>query len=73
MMTRKIEPVVRKTTLKGQGNDFAYWQTRSYTERLAVLEEIRQEFYVWQQSLTEGGSDVQPGFGFKRVYRIVKR
>ena len=44
--------------------DFAYWQTRSFEERLAALESIRKDYIKWAY-------DVQPGF--QRVYRIVKQ
>ena len=41
--------------------DFAYWQKRSYEERLAALESIRNDYIKWAY-------DIQPGF--QRVYRI---
>lgn len=44
--------------------DFAYWQTRSFEERLAALESIRSDYIKWAY-------DIQPGF--QRVYRIVKQ
>ena len=44
--------------------DFAYWQTRSFEERLAALESIRNDYIKWAY-------DIQPGF--QRVYRIVKQ
>jgi hypothetical protein len=59
-----IERVVRKTTLKDQGNDFAYWQTQPYEFRLAALEQIRREFHHWKYG-------AEPGF--QRVLTIVKR
>jgi hypothetical protein len=42
---RTIAPVVRKSKLTEQPNDFAYWQTQSHEDRLAALEEIRREYY----------------------------
>ncbi|MBU2444406.1 MAG: hypothetical protein KJ666_02370 [Bacteroidetes bacterium] len=56
--------VVKKIKLKESNNDFNYWQTKSYEERLITLEEIRQEFNSWKYS------DEQR---FQRVYTIVKR
>lgn len=53
-----------KVNLHNHTNDFAYWQTRPYQERLATLEQIRQEYHRWRY-------DVEPRF--QRVYRIVKR
>lgn len=43
-----VEKVVRKTTLRDQGNDFAYWQTVPYEIRLAILEKIRREYHHWK-------------------------
>ncbi len=40
-----IEKHYRKVDLASQKNDFAYWQTRSYLERLATLEQIRSEYH----------------------------
>lgn len=61
---RGIVKVVKKIKLKESNNDFNYWQTKSYEERLITLEEIRQEFNSWKYS------DEQR---FQRVYTIVKR
>jgi hypothetical protein len=70
-MVKNIAKVFKKTNLLAQGNDFTYWQTRPYAERIAVLEEIRREYQVWEQS-TRGEADaIQPGF--QRIYRIIKR
>ncbi|HHC25636.1 MAG TPA: toxin secretion, membrane fusion protein [Desulfobacterales bacterium] len=56
--------VCRKVSIKNQPSDFAYWQSRSYEERLACLEEIRQEYHGWK-NITEQR--------LQRVYTIVKR
>ncbi len=45
-------------------SDFAYWQTRSFEERLHTLETIRNEYIAWAY-------DTKPGF--QRVYRIIKQ
>lgn len=63
-LNRGIIKVVRKIKLKESNNDFNYWQTKSYEERLITLEDIRQEFNSWKYS------DEQR---FQRVYTIVKR
>jgi len=55
---------VKKGKLKQQGNDFLYWQTQPYLVRLAVMEEIRNEYNRWKYGTEQG---------FQRVYRIVKR
>ncbi len=61
---RRIAKVCRKMGIKNQPTDFAYWQTKSYEERLAALEEIRKEYHGWE-------NDTEPGL--QRVYTIVKR
>jgi len=60
----KIVKVITKTPLIEEKSDFKYWQTKSYTERLAALEEIRQEFNGWKYRDAEQG--------FQRVYRIAQ-
>jgi hypothetical protein len=46
----KIKKVVTKVRLNDKKTDKAYWRERSYTERLAALEEIRQEYHQWKYS-----------------------
>ena len=53
MKVRTIEKVVTKTSINEQNSDFAYWQTKSYAERLAALEEIRQEYNNWKYTNAE--------------------
>jgi hypothetical protein len=62
--TRMDKTFVRKGKLKDQGNDLEFWLSRPPEERLAALEQIRQEYNTWKYG---------PGQGFQRVYRIVKR
>ena len=59
-----IEKVVKKYKIDEQPNNFAYWKSKSYEERLAVLEEIRREYNQWRYG---------PGQGFHRVYRVIKQ
>ncbi|MDQ3633355.1 MAG: hypothetical protein M3405_02440 [Acidobacteriota bacterium] len=59
-----IEKVITKTTLSKQTSDFAYWQTKTYAERLEALEQIRQEYNNWKYTDAEQR--------FQRVYRVVK-
>ena len=61
---RRIAKVVRIVAMKDQGNDFQYWQSRSYQERLSALEELRQEYYGY-------ADESQPRL--QRVYTIIKR
>jgi hypothetical protein len=64
MKTRLIEKFVAKTDLGEQKSDFSYWQTKSYAERLAALEDIRREYNDWKYTDAEQR--------FQRVYRVVK-
>lgn len=62
--TRNIAKIYHKVSLKNQTSDFKYWQTRSYEERLACLEEIRREYHGWKDHAEQR---------LQRVYTIVKR
>ncbi len=64
MQNRNIKKVVVKKSLKGQESDLAYWQTRSFEERLAALEEMRQEYNNWKYTDAEQR--------FQRVYRVTQ-
>jgi len=55
---------IRKGKIKQQGNDFAFWQSKSFIFRLATVEQIRQEYNTWKYGTEQG---------FQRVYRIIKR
>ncbi|MBS1796209.1 MAG: hypothetical protein JSS81_20315 [Acidobacteria bacterium] len=59
-----MNKIVTKTRLAEQKSDFLYWQSRSYAERLAALEEIRREYNDWRYTDAEQR--------FQRVYRVVK-
>lgn len=60
----KIAKVVTKVNSSEQKFDFAYWQTKSYAERLQALEEIRREYNNWKYTDAEQR--------FQRVYRITR-
>ena len=60
----KIAKVVKKTRLGEKKSDAAYWRAQPYQDRLAALEQIREEYHRWKYN-------AQPGF--QRVYSIVKR
>jgi hypothetical protein len=60
----EISKVVKKYGINEQPSDFQYWQTKSYEERLNVLEQIRKEYNLWRYNAEQG---------FQRVYRIIKR
>jgi hypothetical protein len=44
----RIGLIVNKVSLGGQQNDTSYWRTQSYQDRLAALEQIRQEYHRWK-------------------------
>jgi hypothetical protein len=54
----------RKIDIRERKNDFEYWQTQTPETRLAVLEEIRNEYNQWKY-----GAEPR----LQRVYKIVKR
>jgi hypothetical protein len=56
--------VIKKYKIDEQPNDFSFWQSKSYEERLEALEQIRKEYNLWRYNAEQG---------FQRVYRIVKR
>jgi hypothetical protein len=59
-----ISKVITKYKFNEQPNDFSYWQSRPYEERLAALEQIRKEYNLWRYNAEQG---------LQRIYRIVKR
>ncbi len=59
-----MEKVIKKTDLQEKQNDFEYWQTVSYQERIDALEQIRREYHQWKYH-------AEPRL--QRVYTIVKR
>lgn len=62
--TRVDRTAVRRHRLDEAPSDFAYWQSRPYTERLRALEEIRREYHGWDD-------DSQPRL--QRVVRVSQR
>jgi hypothetical protein len=59
-----VEKIVTKGSLRDRKTDFAYWQTRPETDRLAAIEMLRQQYIKYKFG------NVQPRF--QRVYRIIK-
>ena len=64
MKVRTIKKVVSKSNLSEKKSDFAFWQSKTFAERLAALEEIRQEYNNWKYTDAEQR--------FQRVYRVTK-
>ena len=59
-----ISKVFKKYKINEQPNDFSFWQTKSYEERLDALEKIRKEYNLWRYNAEQG---------LQRIFRIVKR
>lgn len=59
-----VSRVVKKYNIKIQPNDFSYWKTKSYQERLAALEQIRSEYNLWKYNAEQR---------LQRVYRIIEQ
>ena len=59
-----IRRVIRKYKIGAEPNDFSYWQSKPYEERLEALEQIRKEYNSWRYNAEQG---------FQRIYRVVKR
>lgn len=59
-----IIKIIKKYKLNEQPNDFVFWQSRSYEERLNALEQIRKEYNSWRYNAEQG---------LQRVYLIIKR
>jgi hypothetical protein len=62
--TMGISKVIKKYKINEQPNDFSFWQSKSYEERLEALEQIRKEYNSWRYNAEQG---------FQRIYRVVKR
>lgn len=58
-----MDKVVKIISLKDQGNDFLYWQSKTPEERIATIEVLRQQYFEMK--------NVQPRFS--PVCRIVNR
>lgn len=59
-----ISKVIKKFKLNEQPNDFRFWQSKTYEERLDALEQIRTEYNSWRYNADRR---------LQRIYRIVKR
>lgn len=59
-----IRRVVKKYNINNQPNDYSYWQSKTYQERLAALEQIRSEYNSWRYLADQR---------LQRVYLIIKQ
>jgi hypothetical protein len=59
-----MEKVLRITTLKDQGNDYAFWLTKTEKERIEAIEFLRSNYIKFNK-------DVQPGF--QRFCRVITK
>ena len=63
-MKSRVEKRYVKVNMHEQRSDFVYWQSQPYQDRLAALEQIRQEYHRWRYH-------AEPRL--QRVHSIVKR
>lgn len=54
----------KKVNIKDVQSDFAFWKTQTYEQRLATLENIRQEYNGWRYGNKQR---------FQRVYTVIER
>lgn len=59
-----MEKVVHITTIDSKQNDFEFWSGKSYLERLAAVEMLRQQYYSLNKHVQQG---------FQRVFTITNR
>ncbi len=59
-----MQKVVKKLNLTDETNDLEFWLTKSYQERLAALEVLREHYIKY---FLNGHRP-----GFQRVYRVIK-
>lgn len=59
-----MKRVIVKTSLHEKKKDRQFWLTKSYSERLTALEELRREYHQWKYN-------AEPRL--QRVYSILKR
>lgn len=59
-----MDKVVKKYKLNEEPSDLNFWLTKSYTERLIALEQLR-EHYI--QFFLNGHRS-----GFQRIYKVIK-
>ena len=59
-----ISKVIKKYKINEPPNDFSFWQSKSYEERLNALEQIRKEYNLLRYNAEQRS---------QRIYRIVKR
>jgi hypothetical protein len=59
-----MEKVVKKGKIKDLKNNYLFWKSRSYLERLEATEEIRNEYNNWKY-----GSKQR----FQRILRVINK
>jgi len=59
-----MEKVLKITTLKDSGTDYAFWLTKSDKERLEAIESLRSNYIKFRK-------DVQPRF--QRICRVITK
>ena len=57
----KVISVVKKSD---DGNDFKFWQSKSYQERIDAIEILRSQYFQMKKNVQQG---------LQRVYTVVKQ
>jgi len=60
-----MDKTVRKINLKDSDRyDIMYWKTQTPEYKLAIVQELRETYYVFKNESRKG---------FQRIYRIIKQ
>lgn len=57
----KVISVIKKSD---DGNDFKFWQSKSYQERIDAIETLRSQYFQMKKNVQQG---------LQRVYTVVKQ
>jgi hypothetical protein len=57
----KVISVIKKSD---DGNDFKFWQSKSYQERIDAIEILRSQYFQMKKNVQQG---------LQRVYTVVKQ
>ncbi len=64
-----MEKKIKIISMEDEQNDFSYWITKSYQERIDAIEALRSQYSYFTQGLEK--QNVQPRL--QRVLKIIKR
>lgn len=58
---KKVISVIKKSD---DGNDFKFWQSKSYQERIDAIEILRSQYFQMKKNVQQG---------LQRVYTVINR